>query len=140
MGIDRAIWSVISCIRKILIRRSAGSFFEPALFLLAKKEAGIKRNAPESRLLARSHEEEGSNMRQQIIYQDLSLIHPYEKNPRKNDGAVAAVAESIQEFGFKVPVIVDRNNVIIAGHTRYKAALQLGLDQIPCIVAEVMIS
>ena len=75
-------------------------------------------------------------MKQQIIYQDLSLIHPYEKNPRKNDGAVAAVAESIQEFGFKVPVIVDRNNVIIAGHTRYKAALQLGLDQIPCIVAE----
>ena len=136
MGIDRAIWSVINCIRKILIRRSAGSFYEPALFLLAKKEAGIKRNAPESRLLARSHEEEGSNMRQQIIYQDLSLIHPYEKNPRKNDGAVAAVAESIQEFGFKVPVIVDRNNVIIAGHTRYKAALQLGLDQIPCIVAE----
>ena len=55
----------------------------------------------------------------------LSDIKPYEKNPRKNNEAVKYVAESIKEFGFKVPIVIDKDNVIIAGHTRYKAAKRL---------------
>lgn len=71
-----------------------------------------------------------------VIEKDILDIKPYEKNPRKNEAAVSAVANSIREFGFKVPVVIDKNNVIIAGHTRYKAAMQLGLMQIPCVIAE----
>lgn len=63
-------------------------------------------------------------------------ITPYENNPRQNDEAVEPVMHSIREFGFKVPVVVDRDQIIIAGHTRYKAAVKLGLKEIPCIVAE----
>lgn len=71
-----------------------------------------------------------------IIDKPLSDLKPYEKNPRLNDKAVPYVAESIKEFGFKVPIIVDKNNVIVAGHTRYKAAQQLGLETVPCIIAD----
>ena len=71
-----------------------------------------------------------------IINIELKNIKQYEKNPRKNDEAVKYVAESIKEFGFKVPIIVDKNNVIVAGHTRYKAAKQLKLKEVPCIVAD----
>lgn len=67
---------------------------------------------------------------------NISEIKPYEKNPRNNDAAVAKVAASIKEFGFKVPIIIDKDNVIIAGHTRYKAAQGLGIEQIPIIKAE----
>lgn len=69
--------------------------------------------------------------------QNLSVneIYEYEKNPRDNEPAVAAVAESIEEFGFRVPIIVDKNNVIIAGHTRLKAAKQLGMTEVPVIQA-----
>ena len=63
-------------------------------------------------------------------------IIPYEKNPRKNDDAVKYVAESIKQFGFKVPIVIDKNNVIVAGHTRYKASKKLGLKEVPCIVAD----
>lgn len=63
-------------------------------------------------------------------------ITPYENNPRQNDEAVEPVMHSIREFGFKVPVVVDRDRIIVAGHTRYKAAVKLGLKEIPCIVAE----
>lgn len=66
----------------------------------------------------------------------LEDLKPYEKNPRKNDEAVQYVAESIKQFGFKVPIIIDKNNTIIAGHTRLKAATQLGLKEVPCIVAD----
>lgn len=66
----------------------------------------------------------------------ISELRMYEKNPRKNDEAVQYVAESIREFGFKVPIVVDADNVIIAGHTRYKAAKQLQLETVPCIVAD----
>lgn len=62
-------------------------------------------------------------------------IKPYEKNPRKNDEAVKYVAESIKEFGFKVPIVIDDNNIIVAGHTRWKAAKKLGITECPCIVA-----
>jgi hypothetical protein len=61
---------------------------------------------------------------------------PYENNPRNNDEAVDKVASSIQQFGFKVPIVIDANNVIVAGHTRHKAAQKLGLKKIPCIVAD----
>lgn len=71
-----------------------------------------------------------------IVDKKLNELKPYEKNPRKNDEAVKYVAESIKEFGFKVPIIVDKNNVIVAGHTRYKAAKNLGMDTVPCIVAD----
>lgn len=66
----------------------------------------------------------------------VSELKEYENNPRRNDGAVSAVAESIRNFGFKVPIIIDRNGVIVAGHTRLKAARVLGLETVPCIVAD----
>ena len=62
----------------------------------------------------------------------LDVLMPYENNPRINERAVEAVANSIKEFGFNVPVIVDKNNVIVAGHTRYEASKKLGLEAIPC--------
>ncbi len=61
---------------------------------------------------------------------------PYANNPRNNDGAVEAVANSIRQFGFKVPIVIDKNNVIVAGHTRLKAAEKLGLEFVPCIIAD----
>ena len=70
---------------------------------------------------------------QQIKLGDLK---PYKNNPRKNDGAVDKLANSIKEFGFKVPVIIDKNFEIVAGHTRVKAATKLGLAEVPCIIAE----
>ena len=71
-----------------------------------------------------------------IVQMRISDITPYEKNPRKNDEAVKYVTESIKEFGFKVPIVVDKNNIIVAGHTRYKAAKKLKLNEVPCIVAD----
>ena len=71
-----------------------------------------------------------------ITYKKLTELKPYEKNPRRNDEAVGPVAESIRQFGFKVPIIIDRNNVIVAGHTRYKASKKLKLEEVPCIVAD----
>jgi len=70
-----------------------------------------------------------------IINLQVSDLIPYENNPRINEAAVDAVANSIQEFGFKVPIVVDENNVIIAGHTRLLASQKLGLKEVPCIVA-----
>lgn len=72
----------------------------------------------------------------QIKYFKPSELIPYENNPRKNDDAVDAVAESIKEFGFKVPIIVDKNNIIVAGHTRLKAAQKLGLKSVPVVCAD----
>lgn len=71
-----------------------------------------------------------------IIYKALGDITPYEKNPRKNDDAVQYVANSIREFGFKVPIVIDKEGVIVCGHTRYKAAKQLQLSEVPCVVAD----
>lgn len=67
---------------------------------------------------------------------NLADLIPYDKNPRKNNEAVKYVMESIKEFGFKVPIVIDKNNVIVAGHTRYKAAKKLKLKEVPCIVAD----
>ncbi len=63
-------------------------------------------------------------------------LKPYANNPRFNDDAVEYVANSIKEFGFKVPIVLDKNNEIVAGHTRYKASLELGLKEVPCIIAD----
>ena len=72
----------------------------------------------------------------EIIMRGVNDITPYEHNPRKNDDAVDAVAASIKEFGFKVPIVVDKDGIIVAGHTRLKAAKKLGMEQVPCIVAD----
>ena len=66
---------------------------------------------------------------------DIERVKPYEKNPRRNDKAVEAVAKSIQEFGFRQPIVVDSAGVVVVGHTRYKAALKLGLKAVPVHVA-----
>jgi hypothetical protein len=71
----------------------------------------------------------------QIVEMNIDDIIPYDKNPRDNDSGVGVVANSIKEFGFKVPIVVDKNNIIINGHTRLKASRKLGLDKIPVIVA-----
>lgn len=70
-----------------------------------------------------------------IVDKKIEDLIPYENNPRINDNAVDYVAKSIQDFGFKVPLVIDTNNVIVAGHTRYLASKKLGLDKIPCLVA-----
>lgn len=70
-----------------------------------------------------------------IIYKSVEDLIPYDNNPRKNDKAVDMVAESIQQIGFKNPIITDGDGVIIAGHTRLKAAMKLGLKKVPVIVA-----
>lgn len=66
----------------------------------------------------------------------LADITPYDRNPRNNDAAVSIVRASIEQFGFKVPIILDAAHVIVCGHTRYKAAQELGLDSVPCIIAD----
>ena len=71
-----------------------------------------------------------------IIEKALNEITPYENNPRDNAPAVNAVAASIEEFGFKVPIVIDKYGVIVAGHTRYIAAQRLGLETVPCIMAD----
>jgi hypothetical protein len=71
----------------------------------------------------------------QIELRRTSEIIPYARNPRQNDGAVAAVAGSIKEFGFRQPIVVDALGVIVAGHTRWRAAQLLGLEQVPVHVA-----
>ena len=71
-----------------------------------------------------------------IVYVKLADLRPYENNPRNNDNAVQYVRNSIEEFGFRVPLVIDKDNVIICGHTRYKAAVQMGLEEVPCILAD----
>lgn len=72
----------------------------------------------------------------EIIERNIEELIPYENNPRNNDAAVEYVANSIKEFGFKNPIIIDKNNVIVAGHTRLKAAEKLGLVKVPTIMAD----
>ena len=72
----------------------------------------------------------------QIFEKALSEIKPYENNPRNNGNAVPAVVASICEFGFKVPIVIDSDGVIVCGHTRYKAAQEIGLKTVPCVIAD----
>jgi DNA modification methylase len=71
-----------------------------------------------------------------IETREVASIRPYERNPRLNEGAVEAVARSLAEFGWRQPIVIDRDGVIVAGHTRWKAAQRLGLAQVPVHVAE----
>ena len=71
-----------------------------------------------------------------IIDKDITELRPYENNPRINDDAVDSVAKSIKEFGFLQPIVIDKDNVIICGHTRWKAARKLKLKTVPCVLAD----
>lgn len=70
----------------------------------------------------------------QTVTLKLTEIRPYWRNPRKNDDAIDAVMQSIRDYGMNQPIIVDAENVIIAGHTRYKALQKLGVKEVPCVV------
>ena len=72
----------------------------------------------------------------QIEYVDINSIKPYENNPRHNEEAIPYVMNSIKEFGFKNPIIIDKNNVIIPGHTRLESAKRLGMIEVPIIHAD----
>ena len=71
-----------------------------------------------------------------IVSMPIGQIRPYPKNPRKNDRAVKTVAESLEQYGFQQPIVVDKEHVIIVGHTRYRAAQSLGLKDVPVLVAK----
>ena len=71
-----------------------------------------------------------------IVVLPIDEVRPYEKNPRKNSGAVKYVKESIRQFGFKVPIVIDSNRVVVCGHTRLLAAKSLGMTEVPCIMAD----
>lgn len=68
---------------------------------------------------------------------ELEKLHPWEGNPRLNEYAVGAVAESIRSFGFNMPILCDQSLTIVAGHTRWKAAQKLGVEKVPVIVVEM---
>jgi site-specific DNA-methyltransferase (adenine-specific) len=72
----------------------------------------------------------------QIIYKNVKDLIPYINNPRNNDDSVGLVASSIKNFGFKVPIVIDSKNEIVAGHTRLLAAKKLNMDKVPCIIAD----
>ena len=76
------------------------------------------------------------NISDNIVMRSLEDLIPYVNNPRQNDDAVDAVAASIKEFGFKIPLVIDNENVVVCGHTRLKAAKKLHLSELPCIVAD----
>ena len=68
---------------------------------------------------------------------DIKSIKPYAKNPRKiSDKAVKMVANSIKEFGFQQPIVVDKNNIIVVGHTRFQASATLGMKEVPVVVGD----
>ena len=71
-----------------------------------------------------------------IIERPIKELKPYSKNPRKNARAIQAVKRSIEEFGFRVPIIIDKDNTIVAGHSRYAAAKELGMTTLPTLVAD----
>jgi DNA modification methylase len=72
----------------------------------------------------------------QVVMKKITSLLEYDNNPRHNEEAIEAVANSIREFGFKVPIVISSDNVIIAGHTRLKASVSLGLEEVPCIIAD----
>lgn len=77
-----------------------------------------------------------ANITEKIKMASVKDLTPYPNNPRKNEAAIEPVANSIREFGFKQPIVIDKDNTIIAGHTRLLAAKELGLTEVPVIVAD----
>lgn len=77
-------------------------------------------------------------MARQIEIKTMALndLVPYANNPRKNKKAINGVAKSIKDFGFRVPIVIDKDNVIICGHTRYEACKKLGIHSVPCVMAD----
>ena len=75
-------------------------------------------------------------MEDNLKYLNVDDLIPYENNPRDNEEAVDYVAKSIEEFGFKVPIVIDKHNIVVAGHTRLKASKKLGLEKVPVIIAD----
>ena len=73
------------------------------------------------------------DMNLEIIMRNVDDIIPYENNPRDNDNSVDAVVESIKNFGFLVPIVIDKDNVLVAGHTRIKALKKMGIKTVPCL-------
>jgi hypothetical protein len=96
--------------------------------LVATKQTARKTRTPRS----------GSKVqkRVELEYRDLNELQNYEFNPRDNAAAIDSVANSIRTFGFLIPVVVDSNNVLVAGHTRVAAAKQLGMAEVPVVVAD----
>lgn len=89
--------------------------------------------------MAKNEEKEPRSVREaakEIVMLPVSEVRPYEKNPRKNQKAVKFVKASIEKFGFKVPIIIDSNRVVVCGHTRLLAAKSLGMAEVPCIFAD----
>lgn len=72
----------------------------------------------------------------QVVNKKVSELIPYANNPRKNEDAVEYVAESIRQFGFKIPIVIDKDNVVVCGHTRLLACEELGIEEVPCVVAD----
>src|SRR5437762_3196195 len=110
-----------------------------AFFVWLAQEVVIEgpSKAPDDVCLSRRINGTGTKRRlaMHVELRAITSIRPYDKNPRINDPAVDAVAASIKEFGFRQPIVVDEDGVIIVGHTRYKAALKLGLAEVPVHVA-----
>ncbi len=103
----------------------------------AKKKAAKKTAAPAVKRTRRAAGD-NRNARYEMTYQDIASLVPYEFNPRDNAAAVESVANSIKLVGFIVPVVVDRNNVLVSGHTRVEAAKSLGLAEVPAIYADTL--
>lgn len=72
----------------------------------------------------------------QIVMKKISEIKPYIRNPRKNDKTVDLLVKIIPQVGFNVPIVIDKNGVIVKGHSRFKAAIKLGMTELPCIITE----
>ena len=96
----------------------------------------LRRNRDNIKEVVYPKKEEPAMDKMEIVYMKLSDLKPYEKNPRYNKNAVMAVAKSIDDYGFKNPIILDKDNVIVCGHTRYEAAKRLGLKEVPVIIAK----
>lgn len=71
-----------------------------------------------------------------VVWKDPNELTPYEKNARKNDATVPYLVNSIKRFGFRVPLVIDAKGVVVCGHTRLKAALNIGMKKVPCVVAD----
>lgn len=71
-----------------------------------------------------------------IVMKPISEVKPYVRNPRKNEKTVKLLVDIIPKVGFNVPLVIDKNGIIVKGHARYAAAIQLGMDSVPCVVTD----